>query len=100
MIGRSFVCREIAMAVMYQVVVVLMPTLLSVACSPRPQVHPTQTAPVPVKVRISEECSTAGKLLCGAVSMVSGDGAVERTAACFAYIEQSGSGGAQVGCVP
>ena len=88
------------MAVMYQVVVVLMPTLLSVACSPRPQVHPTQTAPVPVKVRISEECSTAGKLLCGAVSMVSGDGAVERTAACFAYIEQSGRRVEQCESVP
>src|SRR4029078_3466982 len=81
-----------AMTGMCRTVVALVPTLLSVACSPRPQVHPTETAPVPANVRISEECSTLGRLMCGAVSMLSGDGGVERRSACFAYTEQSGRG--------
>jgi hypothetical protein len=85
---------------MYQTVVVLVATLLSVACSPGPQVHPTETAPIPANVRISEECSAVGKLMCGAVSMLSGDSAVERRSACFAYTEQSGRRVEQCGSVP
>ena len=84
---------------MCRTVVALVPTLLSVACSPRPQVHPTETAPVPANVRISEECSTLGRLMCGAVSMLSGDGGVERRSACFAYTEQSGRRVEQCGSI-
>jgi hypothetical protein len=88
-----------AMTGMCRTVVALVPTLLSVACSPRPQVHPTETAPVPANVRISEECSTLGRLMCGAVSMLSGDGGVERRSACFAYTEQSGRRVEQCGSI-
>src|SRR5262249_21057440 len=82
--------RKISIARRYQTVVALVPTLLSIACSLTPQSHPVDTAPIPTNVRISEECSTLGKLMCGAVSMLSGDSAVERKSACIAYTEQSG----------
>jgi hypothetical protein len=84
----------------FQTVVGLTPALLSVACSPKPQTLPTETAPIPANVRMSEECSTVGKLMCGAVSMLSGDSAVERGFACVAYTEQSGRRVEQCGSVP
>jgi hypothetical protein len=37
--------------------------------------------------------------MCGAVSMLSGDGGVERTSACFAYTEQSGRRVEQCGSI-
>lgn len=75
---------------MGQTILALVPALLSVACSSNPRSHPVATAPIPANVRISEECSTLGKLMCGAVSMLSGDGGVERRPACIAYTEPSG----------
>jgi hypothetical protein len=84
----------------FQTVVGLTPALLSVMCSPQPQTHPTETAPIPANVRISEECSTVGKLMCGAVSMLSGDSAVERRSGCIAYTEQSGRRVEQCGSLP
>jgi len=79
--------------------VALVPALLSVACSPNPQNHPVATAPIPANVRISEECSTLGRLMCGAVSMLSGDGGAERRSACIAYTEQSGRRVEQCGSI-
>ena len=84
----------------YQTVVALVSTLLSIACSLKPQSHPVDTVPIPANVRISEECSTLGKLMCGAVSMLSGDSAVERRSACIAYTEQNGRRVEQCGSVP
>jgi len=84
---------------MCRTVVALVPALLSVACSPNLQSHPVATAPIPANVRISEECSTLGRLMCGAVSMLSGDGGVERRSACFAYTEQSGRRVEQCGSI-
>jgi len=84
---------------MSRTVVALVPALLSVACSPNLQSHPVATAPIPANVRISEECSTLGRLMCGAVSMLSGDGGVERRSACFAYTEQSGRRVEQCGSI-
>ena len=88
-----------AMTGMSRTVVALVPALLSVACSPNLQSHPVATAPIPANVRISEECSTLGRLMCGAVSMLSGDGGVERRSACFAYTEQSGRRVEQCGSI-
>jgi hypothetical protein len=84
----------------FQIVVGLTPALLSVVCSPNPQPHPTEMAPIPANVRISEECSTVGKLMCSAVSMLSGDIAVERRSGCIAYTEQSGRRVEQCGSLP
>jgi len=84
---------------MCRTVVALVSALLSVACSPNLQSHPVATAPIPANVRISEECSTLGRLMCGAVSMLSGDGGVERRSACFAYTEQSGRRVEQCGSI-
>jgi len=44
--------------------------VLPVACSPQPQTHPLDTAPVPASARILEEpCSPLGAMMCGAVSI-------------------------------
>ena len=83
-----------------QTVVGLTPALLSIVCSPKPQPHPTETAPIPANVRISEDCSMVGKLMCGAVSVLSGDTAVERRSGCIAYTEQSGRRVEQCGSLP
>ena len=72
----------------------------SYACSPQPQTHPLQTAPIPSNVRFLEQCSTLGTLMCQAVSAVSGDKAVERGPACIAYIETSGRKVEQCGSLP
>jgi len=99
-LSSQVVRREIPIARKYQTVVALVSTLLSIACSLKPQSHPVDTAPIPANVRISEECSTLGKLVCGTVSMLSGDSAVERRSACIAYTEQSGRRVEQCGSVP
>ena len=70
------------------------------ACSPQPQTHPLQTAPIPSNVRFLEQCSTLGTLMCSAVSAVSGEAAVEKRAACIAYIETSGRKVEQCGSLP
>ena len=84
----------------FKIVVGFTPALLSVMCSPNPQTHPTVTAPIPANVRISEECSAVGKLMCGAVSVLSGDSSVERRSGCIAYTEQSGRRVEQCGSLP
>src|SRR5215831_579049 len=99
-LSSQVVRREIPIARKYQTVVALVSTLLSIACSLKPQSHPVDTAPIPANVRISEECSTLGKLVCGTVSMLSGDSAIERRSACIAYTEQSGRRIEQCGSVP
>lgn len=79
-------------------------TLVSIvfpaACSPQPQTHPVDTAPIPGSARIVEQCSTLGNMLCGAVSMLSGETAVERRPACMAYTESSGRRVEQCGSLP
>jgi hypothetical protein len=60
----------------------LVSVVFPVACSPQPQTLPVDTAPIPAKVRIVEQCSTLGTMLCGAVSMLSGETAVEHRPAC------------------
>ena len=78
----------------------LVSVVFPVACSPQPQTLPVDTAPIPAKVRIVEQCSTLGNMLCGAVSMLSGETAVERQSACMAYIETSGRRVEQCGSLP
>jgi hypothetical protein len=70
-------------------------TLVSIvfpaACSPQPQTHPLYTAPIPADAHILEEpCSRLGAMLCGAVSTLSGETAIERRSACIAYVEPNG----------
>ena len=79
---------------------VLLSILLPPACSPQPQTHPLNTAPVPNNARISEQCSTLGALMCSAVSALSGEYAVERRSACIAYIESNGRRVEQCGSLP
>ena len=79
----------------------LVSILFPAACSPQPQTHPLDTAPIPANVRILEEpCSTLGAMMCGAVSMLSGETAVERRSACIAYVESSGRRVEQCGSLP
>ena len=78
----------------------LVSVVLPVACLPQPQTLPVDTAPIPAKVRIVEQCSTLGTMLCGAVSMLSGETAVERQSACMAYVETSGRRVEQCGSLP
>ncbi|HEY5445672.1 MAG TPA: hypothetical protein VIJ87_14630, partial [Pyrinomonadaceae bacterium] len=79
----------------------LVAVVLPIACSPQPQTHPLDTAPIPASARISEEpCSPLGAMLCGAVSIVSGETAVERRSACIAYVEPSGRRVEQCGSLP
>lgn len=79
---------------------VLLSILLPPACSPQPQTHPLNTAPIPNNARILEQCSTLGALMCGAVSALSNESTVERRSACFAYIESSGRRVEQCGSLP
>lgn len=70
------------------------------ACSMQPQTHPLNTAPIQPNVRYLEECSTLGAMLCGTVSTLSGEIAVERRPACIAYVESSGRRVEQCGSLP
>ncbi len=54
------------------------------ACSTQTQNQPV-TAAAPAGVQYLESCSTLGVIACGAVSMLSGDAAVERRSTCVAY---------------
>ena len=79
----------------------LVTILLPVACSPQPQTHPLDTAPIPANVRILEEpCSPLGAMMCGAVSILSGETAVERRSACIGYVEPNGKRVEQCGSLP
>jgi hypothetical protein len=79
---------------------VLLSVLVPPACSPQPQTHPVNTAPIPNNARVVEQCSMLGNLMCGAVSALSSESAVERRSACFAYIESSGRRVEQCGSLP
>jgi hypothetical protein len=79
---------------------VLVAILFPPACSPRPQSHPLNTAAVPTNARFLEQCSTLGSMMCGAVSALSGETAVEGRSACIAYIESSGRRIEQCGSFP
>jgi hypothetical protein len=72
---------------------------LPVGCSPQLQTHAVGTAPIPANARNVEQCSTLGNMLCGAVSMVSGETAVEGRSTCTAYVESSGRRIEQCGSV-
>lgn len=92
--------REHVVAPNLKIFLTLLTIVFPGACSPQPQTHPVNTAPIPSNVRIVEQCSTLGNVLCGAVSMFSGDAAVEGRSACIAYIESSGRRVEQCGTIP
>jgi len=83
-----------------KVFLTLVAVVFPAACLPQPQSHPVDTAPIPANARIVEQCSMLGNMLCGAVSMLSGETAVERRSACIAYVESSGRRVEQCGSVP
>ncbi len=64
--------------------VVILGVALS-ACSTQTQ-NQAVTAAAPTGVQYLESCSTLGAIACGAVSMLSGDLAVERRSTCVAYM--------------
>ncbi len=78
----------------------LVSVVFAATCSPQPQTHPVDTAPAPANVRMVEQCSTLGNMLCGAVSLLSGETAVERRSACMAYVETSSRRVEQCGPLP
>ena len=83
-----------------QILFSILLTLFPIACF-SPQTHPVDTAPIPASARILEEpCSPTGALLCGGVSIFSGDTAVERRSACIVYVEPSGRRVEQCGSLP
>jgi hypothetical protein len=58
-----------------------------------PQTNPVDTAPIPANARILDEpCSSTGIIVCGVVSVLSGDTSAERRSACIVYIEPGGGG--------
>ena len=61
------------------------------ACSAHAQNQPAVTGAIPPGVQYSEECSTLGAMACGAVSLLSGDPAVERRSTCTAYRPANGT---------
>lgn len=61
------------------------------ACSTQPQKQPAVTGAVPLGVQHSEECSILGAMACSAMSMLSGDAAVERRSTCTAYRTANGT---------
>lgn len=83
-----------------KVILTLVAVAFPAACSPQPQTQPVDTVPIPANARIVEECSMLANMLCGAVSMLSGETAVERRSACIAYVESSGRRVEQCGSVP
>ena len=69
----------------------LVTILLPVACSPQPQTHPLDTAPIPANVRILEEpCSPLGAMMCGAVSILSVKRLSNGGQHCIVYVEPNG----------
>src|SRR6185436_3676723 len=58
-----------------------------------PQTNPVDTAPIPANARILDEpCSSTGIIVCGVVSVLSGDTSAERRSSCIVYIEPGGGG--------
>lgn len=85
----------------FRVVLTLASIIFLAACAPQPQTHPLDTAPIPANARILEEpCSSLGVMLCGGVSTLSGETAIERRSACIAYVEPSGRRVEQCGSLP
>jgi hypothetical protein len=70
------------------------------SCAMEPETHSLNTAPIPANARHLEECSTLGAMLCGALSTLSGETAVERRSACIAYVESGGRRVEQCGSLP
>ena len=60
-------------------------------CSAQPQGPPVVTGPVSPTVQQTEECTTLANMLCGAMSMLSGDTAIERGPTCRAYRAGNGT---------
>ena len=84
-----------------KVFLTLVAVVFPIACSPQSQTHPLDTAPIPANARILEEpCSPLGAMMCGAVSILSGETAVERRSACIIYVEPSGRRVEQCGSLP
>ena len=84
-----------------KVFLTLVAVVFPIACSPQSQTHPLDTAPIPANARILEEpCSPLGAMMCGAVSILSGETAVERRSACIIYVEPSGRRVEQCGPLP
>jgi hypothetical protein len=84
----------------FKILPILLALILPAACF-SPQTHPVDTAPIPANARILDEpCSPKGVMLCGAVSVLSGDTAVERRSACIVYVEPSGRRVEQCGSLP
>ena len=78
----------------------LLMALFPVACF-SPQTNPAVTAPIPVNARILDEpCSLQGVVLCGGVSILSGDTATEHRSACIVYVDPGGRRTEQCGSVP
>ena len=93
--------RQLLVARRLTVFLTFVVVILPVACSPQPQTHPLDTVPIPSNARISEEpCSPLGAMMCDAVSIISGETAVERRSACIAYVEPSGRRVEQCGSLP
>ncbi len=89
------------MARRLRVFLTIVAVVFAAACSPQAQTHPLDTAPIPANARILEEpCSPLGAMLCGGVSILSGETAVERRSACIAYVEPSGRRVEQCGSLP
>ena len=66
-----------------------------------PQTNPVDTAPIPANARILDEpCSSTGIMVCGGVSVLSGDTSAERRSACIVYIEPGGRRTEQCGSLP
>ena len=88
------------MALRFEIFLTLLTIVFPAACL-SPQTHPVDTAPIPANARILDEpCSPKGVMLCGAVSILSGDTAVERRSACIVYVEPGGRRVEQCGSLP
>ncbi len=70
--------------------VTLLAAVLS-ACSAQPQSQPAVGGPAFPAAQQSEECTTLANMLCGAMSMLSGDTALERGPTCSAYRDRNGT---------
>ena len=60
-------------------------------CSAQPQGSPVVAGPVSSTVQQTEECTTLANILCGAMSMLSGDTAIEQGPTCSAYRDRNGT---------
>jgi hypothetical protein len=82
-----------------KIFLIFVTTAFPLACF-SPQTNPVDTAPVPANARVLDEpCSPTGVMLCGGVSILSGETAIEHRPACIVYIEPSGRRVEQCGSV-